>query len=84
MAKMYINPKTLSFALFNEIDVDAIECFGGVDAATYVENLQNVIREIIEDAKDGAEIHPALRIGFSNVTWISLNKAERLVKGELK
>lgn len=81
MAKMYINPKTLNFGKLEDSEVE--EFYGWVDAENYVRNLQTVIREALEDANDSASHNKAWRMGYAEVTWITLNKAKRFLEGLL-
>ena len=78
MAKTFINPKTLEFTRLEDSEVDKYS--GWENAEDYVKNLQTVIGEILEDAEGDAEFNPKFRIGFVPVTWISLNKAKKLLK----
>jgi hypothetical protein len=86
LMRLLINSKNSKDAgLSMQAEISLLELQTLVDASIeiveYKRKLEEVLREILEDAEAELEKNE-LRIGFVNVTWISLNKAKKILIGE--
>lgn len=75
--------KDAGLALQGEISLRELEVLvdASIEVIAYKKILESVLEDILEDANGGEQIS---KIGFAQVTWISLNRAERILRGELK
>jgi len=74
--------KDAGLALQGEISFRELEVLvdASIEVVAYKKRIEEVLEEILEDANGGN----ISKIGFAQVTWTSLNKAERILRGELK